>query len=155
MLRITIEQKPGKVSLTVEGKLTGPWVSALEQSWKDLRNNSSGERLSINLCGVSFIDAAGKALLAEIHHQGGKLVAEGCLNQAIVREISKEQNDEKDEKPAKGPKRTPIIFYVLFLGLSLASANSAKAQTSAARNGLPASAPTETLRLTLDQSVAL
>ena len=90
MLRITIEQKPGKISLTVEGKLAGPWVSALEQSWKDLRNSSSGKSLSINLCGVSFIDAAGKALLAEIHQQGGKLVAEGCLNQAIVWEISKE-----------------------------------------------------------------
>src|ERR1700738_81443 len=155
MLRITIERKPGKIGLTIEGKLAGPWVSALEQSWKDLRNTSSGESLSINLCGVSFIDAAGKALLAEIHHQGGKLVAEGCLNQAIVREIAKEQNDEKNEKPAKGPKRTPIIFYVLFLGLAVASANSAKAQTGAPRNGLPANAPTEVLRLTLDQAVAL
>src|ERR1700732_2608455 len=155
MLRITIEQKPGKRSLTVEGKLAGPWVSALAQSWKDLLSSSSGENLSINLCGVSFIDAAGKALLAEIHHQGGKLVAEGCLNQAIVREISKEQSGEKDEKPAKGPKRTPIIFYVLFVGLSLASANSAKAQTGSVRNGLPANAPTEVLRLTLDQAVAL
>src|SRR6202162_4808273 len=131
MLRITIEKKPGKTSLTIEGKLAGPWVSALEQSWRDLRDNSSGEGLSINLCGVSFIDASGRALLAEIHQQGGKLVAEGCLNQAIVREIAaKQQNDEKDDKTAKGPKRTPIIFYVLFLGLSLASANSAKAQTS-------------------------
>src|ERR1700688_3492766 len=147
MLRITIEQKPGKISLAVEGKLAGPSVSALEQSWRDLRSSSSGESLSINLCGVSFIDAAGKALLAEMHHQGGKLMAEGCLNQAIVREIAAKQDDEKDEKPAKGPKRTPIIFYVLFLGLSLASANSTKAQTSAARNRLPANAPTEVLRL--------
>src|SRR6202051_1742709 len=144
MLRITIEKKPGKTSLTVEGKLAGPWVSALEQSWKDLHDSSAGESLSINLCGVSFIDASGRALLAEIHQQGGKLVAEGWLNPAIVREIA-----------AKKPKRPPIIFYVLFLGLSLASANSAKAQTSAARNGLPANAPTEILRLTLDQSVAL
>src|ERR1700681_2034942 len=102
MLRITIEQKPGKISLTVEGKLAGPWVSALEQSWRDLRDSSSGESLSINLCGVSFIDASGRALLTEIHQQGGKLLAEGCLNQAIVREISKEQKEDKDEKPAKG-----------------------------------------------------
>jgi outer membrane protein len=156
MLRITIENKPGKSSLTVEGKLAGPWVSALEQSWKDLRDSSSGEILSINLCGVSFIDATGRALLAEIHQQGGKLIAEGCLNQAIVREIAaKQQNDERAEKPAKGPKRTPIIFYVLFLGLSLASANSARAQTGAVRNGLPRNAPTEVLRLTLDQAVEL
>jgi outer membrane protein len=155
MLRITIEKRPGKTSLTVEGKLAGPWVSALEQSWKDLRDSSSSESLSINLCGVSFIDTTGRALLAEIHRQGGKLVAEGCLNQAIVREITAKQNEEKDDKPAKGSKRTPIIFYVLFLGLSLASANSAQAQTSATHNGLPANAPTEVLRLTLDQAVAL
>ena len=154
MLRITTEQRPGKVSLTVEGKLAGQWVSALEQSWKELRDSSSGESLSINLCGVSFIDAAGKALLAEIHRQGGKLVAEGCLNQAIVREIAKGQTGEKDDKPAKGSKRTPIIFYVLFLSLYLGSANSIKAQTSP-RNELPANAPTEVLRLTLDQAVAL
>src|SRR6202051_3782584 len=153
MLRITVEKKPGKTSLTVEGKLAGPWVSALEQSWKDLHDSSAGEALSINLCGVSFIDATGRALLAEIHQQGGKLVAEGCLNQAIVREIATKQ--QKDEKPAKGPKRTPIIFYVFFLGLSLASTNSAKAQTNAPHNGLPANAPTEVLRLTLDQAVAL
>ena len=155
MLRITIEQKPGKISLTVEGKLAGPWVSALEQSWKDLRDSSSGESLSINLCGVSFIDAAGKALLEEIHQQGGKLVAEGCLNQAIVREISKDPNKENEEKPTKGSKRTPIIFYALFLAFSLASANCANAQTGTAHNGLPANAPTEILRLTLDQAVAL
>src|ERR1700681_857823 len=125
MLRITIEQKPGKTSLTVEGKLAGPWVSALEQSWKDLQASSSGKSLHVNLCGVSFIDAAGKALLAEIHQQGGKLIAEGCLNQAIVREIAaKQQQDQDHHKPVKGPKRTPIIFYVFFLGLSLASANS-------------------------------
>jgi len=155
MLRITIEKRPGKTGLTIEGKLAGPWVSALEQSWIDLRNSSSGESLSINLCGVSFIDAAGKALLTQIHREGGKLVAEGCLNQAIVREISKEQNDEKGGKSNKSPKRTPIIFYVLFLSLSLASADSSKAQTGATRNGLPANGPTEVLRLTLDQAVAL
>jgi outer membrane protein len=154
MLRITTEHRPGKVGLTVEGKLAGQWVPALEQSWKELRDSSSGENLSINLCGVSFIDAAGKALLAEIHRQGGKLVAEGCLNQAIVREIAKDKNSEKDEKPAKGSKRTPIIFYVLFLGLSLGTANSANAQTGS-HSALPANAPTEVLRLTLDQAVAL
>src|ERR1700680_3336199 len=140
MLRITIEQKPGKISLTVEGKLAGPWVSALEQSWKDLRSSSSGESLSINLCGVSFIDAAGKALLTEIHRQGGKLVAEGCLNQAIVREIAAEGGENSEKRP-EGSKRTPIIFYVLFFGLSLANGGSMCAQTVDGPSALPPNAP--------------
>jgi outer membrane protein len=153
MLRITTEQAAGKPSLTVEGKLAGPWVAALEQSWTDLRNSAPGQNLSVNLCGVSFIDAAGKALLKQIHQQGGKLVAEGCLNQAIVREIAADKSSEKNGDTHT--KKTPIIFYVLFLGLSLATGGSLRAQSTAGRNALPANAPTEILRLTLDQAVAL
>lgn len=40
-------------------------------------------------------------------------------------------------------------------GLSLGVANSAKAQTATAHNGLPSNAATEVLRLTMDQAVAL
>src|SRR5260370_29059075 len=87
MLRITKVKKRRKVTLSVEGKLAGPSVGTLEQCWRELRAASTNEKFSVNLCGVSFIDAAGKVLLEEIHRQGGELVAEGCLNQAIVREI--------------------------------------------------------------------
>src|SRR5467141_3042362 len=88
MLRITTEKKRGKIVLGVEGRLAGPWVAALEQCWRELHAASPRERFHVNLCGVSFIDAAGKVLLMEIHRQGGQLVAEGCLNQAIVNEIA-------------------------------------------------------------------
>ncbi len=154
MLRITIDQSPGKISLTIEGKLAGPWVAALEQSWGDLRRNSAGQSLSVNLCGVSFIDVAGKALLKAIYKEGGKLVAEGCLNQAIVREIARQENGSTEENAPKASKRTPIIFYILFFGLSVA-AGSLQAQTTERRSGLPANPPTQVLRLTLDQAVAL
>ena len=155
MLRITTETSQERVTLTVEGKLAGPWVQALEQSWKDLLAGSSNENLSVNLCGVIFIDAAGKALLKEIHKQGGRLVAVGCLNQAIVREIATEATGEGTEKQNAERKRNPIIFYVLFAGLTLTSGGSLRAQNADRRNGLPANAPTQTLRLTLDQAVAL
>src|SRR6202042_890533 len=95
MLRITTEQKKGKVVLTVEGRLAGPHVGTLEQSWRDAR--ASNEKVSVNLCGVSFIDPAGKTLLKEIHHQGGQLGAEGCLNHAIIREISKQGSRSKTD----------------------------------------------------------
>src|SRR5215467_14896354 len=84
MLRITTEKKRSKTILNVEGRLAGAWVGALEQCW---RERPSDEKCCVNLCGVSFIDAAGKVLLKEIHRQGGKLLAAGCLNQAIVDEI--------------------------------------------------------------------
>ncbi len=155
MLRITIDQTPERINLTIEGKLAGPWVAALEQSWGELRRNSAGQKVSVNLCGVSFIDAAGKALLKAIYKEGGKLVAEGCLNQAIVREIATQEGGSTEESGPKGSKRTPIIFYVLFFGLSMASASSLKAQATHGHNALPANPKTQVLRLTLDQAVRL
>ena len=155
MLRITTEQKKGKVVLTVEGRLAGPWVGTLEQSWRDARANN--EKVAVDLCGVSFIDPAGKTLLKEIHHQGGHLVAQGCLNQAIVREIGADAGKKRGEggegESGNGSKGSHIVFYTLLFGLLLSPA-AGRAQSSK-QNGLPNQAPAGVLRLTLEQSVNL
>src|SRR5467141_3028253 len=119
MLRITAEKKRGKTFLSVEGRLAGPWVAALEQCWRELHAASPREKFHVNLCGVSFIDAAGKALLMEIHRQGGRLVAEGCLNQAIVHEIVAREKQGTSTTGKERPKRSHIIFYTLFFSLML------------------------------------
>jgi outer membrane protein len=154
MLRITSEKKKGKVVVTVEGRLTGPWVGTLEQCWRELRAASPDEKFSLNLCGVSFIDPAGKTLLKEIHRQGGQLVAEGCLNQAIVREINDTGGRGKNENGGEGPKGSPIVFYIALLSL-LISPGAVRAQGANPNRALSATGPAETLRLTLDQAVAL
>jgi outer membrane protein len=150
MLRITTERKRGKTILSVEGRLAGPWVAALEQCW---RERVVAEKFSVDLCGVSFIDAAGKALLKQIHEQGGKLIAEGCLNQAIVDEIAGRERSEKTG--CWGPKKGPhIIFYVAFFSLLVTPAI-AHAQEAAKRSLLPRTGPAGVLRLTLGQAVSL
>ena len=151
MLRITTEKKRGKTILSVEGRLVGQWVTALEECWRDLRASAPGEKFSVDLCGVSFIDAAGKVLLRTIHRDGGQLVAEGCLNQAIVNEIAR---GEQTSHEVRGPKRSPIIFYVLFLGL-LAGPHAAGAQSAKSSSALPANPPNGVVRLTLEQAVNL
>ena len=150
MLRITTEKKRGKTVLSVEGRLAGPWVAALEQSW---RERQAGEKFSVDLCGVSFIDAAGKALLKEIHQQGGKLIAEGCLNQAIVEEISGRERSGKSGCWSR-KKGSHIIFYVTFFSLLLTPA-AGRAQGTSRQNPLPGNAPSGVMRLTLDQAVSL
>src|SRR5580692_9337485 len=150
MLRITTEKKRGRTVLSVEGRLAGAWVGALEQCW---RERAQEEKFSVDLCGVSFIDAAGKMLLKEIHQQGGKLIAEGCLNQAIVEEI------EGRERTGKGGcwgrrKGSHIIFYVAFFSLMVTPAV-ARAQGTGRQSPLPGTPPSGVMRLTLDQSVAL
>src|SRR5436309_12912551 len=108
MLRITTEKRRGKVFLSVEGKLAGPSVATLEQCWRELHAASPREKFHVNLCEVSFIDAAGKVLLKEIHRQGGQLIAEGCLNQAIVHEIIGRKKASTDDKD--GRKGSHIIL---------------------------------------------
>src|SRR3989442_6018389 len=111
MLRVTTEKRRGKTALAVEGRLAGPWVGALEQCWRELHAASPREKFHIDLCGVSFIDAAGKFLLKEIHRQGGRLVAEGCLNQAIVHEIVAREKKGTSAGAKERSKSSHIIFY--------------------------------------------
>jgi outer membrane protein len=157
MLRITSQKKRGRVTITVEGRLTGPWVGTLEQCWRELRAASPDEKFCLDLCAVSFIDPAGKTLLKEIHRQGGQLVAEGCLNQAIVREINGSANPGKGgdgNDHGEGPKGSPIVFYLALFSL-LAIPSWAGAQSTRSQGALPATRPTDVLRLTLDQAVGL
>src|SRR5215467_7727058 len=154
MLRITTQKKRGKTVLDIEGRLTGPLVGTLEQCWRELHGASPDEKLHLNLCGVSFIDAAGRMLLKEIHRQGGELVAEGCLNQAIVEDIVKSEKESKGHGRKDRSKGSHIVFYVVLLSLFFGAAN-AHAQSSGKTQTLPAAAPTEVLRVTLDQAVAL
>jgi hypothetical protein len=42
----------------------------------------------VDLTGVTFIDAAGKACLAAMHRQGAEFVTADCLTKGIVAEIT-------------------------------------------------------------------
>jgi outer membrane protein len=154
MLRITTEKKRGKTVMSVEGRLAVPSVATLEQCWRELHTSSPDEKFHVKLCGVSFIDAAGKVLLKEIHRQGGQLMAEGCLNQAIVHEIE-EGESANTENTGKGRRKgSHIIFYIALFSL-LFSAVQAEAQETNRQSALAANPSTELLRLTLDQAVGL
>src|ERR1700682_1720935 len=158
MFRITTEKKRGKLVLTVEGRLAGQGVSTLEQCWRELKGDSPEEKFNGNLCAVSFIDAAGKTLLKEIHSQGGKLVAEGCLNQAIVDEVTSQAGRSKENGVHEGEKKprakgSHIFFYVALFSF-LVSPTFSRGQSTPQQRALPANPPTEALRLTLDQAVA-
>jgi len=148
MLRITTETKRGKTILSVEGRIAGPSISILEQCWRDLCSASPRQKLSVSLCGVSFIDNAGKVLLKEMHRRGANLLAEGCLNQAIVNEIvESEKHAPRSAKSGKGS----IIFYIALVSFVL-SHSIARAQANTA---LPGPGPSQAMKLTLAQAVAL
>src|SRR5258707_13873196 len=82
MLRITTENRRGKIFLSVEGSLSGPRVATLEQCWRELFAASPPPQFFINLCGGGFLDKAGQGLLKEMDCPRAELLSEGRVNHA-------------------------------------------------------------------------
>ena len=89
MLRITVHDNPGSLTFQLEGRLAGPWVRELEECWQSTLASQRKPVLRIDLTGVTFIDAAGRAYLAVMHRHGAEFVAADWLTKAVVAEISK------------------------------------------------------------------
>jgi len=87
MLRITANGNRQVLMLRLEGRLEGPWVHELEQCWRSRLDNASGPTVCVDLTDVTYIDAVGKAQLAEMHKQGARFIAADCMTKAVVAEI--------------------------------------------------------------------
>ena len=92
MLKITVDIEGKRASLELEGRLAGPWVEELRDCWQRARIDE--RQISVVLKQVTFIDGAGRQLLAEMHRQGAVLAAEGCMTKAIVEAIIGGKNHE-------------------------------------------------------------
>ena len=88
MLRITVHDNPGSLTVQLEGRLAGPWVRELEECWQITRTRQRKPVLCYDLTGVTFIDAAGKRFLATLYTGGAEFLARGCLMRAVVAEIT-------------------------------------------------------------------
>jgi len=87
MLKITTQTDGATTIFELEGKLAGPWVQEVENCWH--RAVTDDWQVTVLLKAVTFIDGAGRKLLADMHRQGAELVAEGCMTKAIVGEIKR------------------------------------------------------------------
>src|SRR5207247_3710825 len=87
-LRINTHHKPESLTFQLEGRLAGPWVKELEECWQNSRTVPGESAVRVDLSAVSFIDAAGKKLLAAMHAAGAEFVCAGCLMRAVVAEIT-------------------------------------------------------------------
>jgi ABC-type transporter Mla MlaB component len=66
-LRVTLKEEPQRLLMKLEGKLTGPWVAECRQAWLELNTSLGKKKLTLDLCGVTFVDDSGVALLHDIH----------------------------------------------------------------------------------------
>jgi hypothetical protein len=84
MLRISVTMGQKQATVTLEGSLSGPWVDELARTLEALADGA----LDVQLDAVTFIDGAGKTLLRTLCARGVRLRASGCMNRAIVEEIT-------------------------------------------------------------------
>jgi len=121
MLKISPNTDGHTTTLELEGKLAGPWVGELEQCWRGVAHTPSGQstpRIRVHLRAVSYVDAAGRELLALMNAQGVELIAEGCMMRGIVAEIRARQGKAGHGwADGSGPKE---VLGVILLFASLA-----------------------------------
>jgi anti-anti-sigma regulatory factor len=99
MLRITTHNDPESLTFQLEGKLAGPWVRELEDSWQQALAGTRKPFIRFDLTGVTYVDAAGKEFLAAKHTQGAELIAAGCLMRAVVAEITGAADPDRAKSP--------------------------------------------------------
>jgi outer membrane protein len=118
MLKITIHDGAKMFRLQLEGRLASAWVTELEQVWKTAASMLDTKILVVNLDDVTFIDGAGKSLLADMHRAGAKFTAATPYQREAVAEITGKPVAEA-EQTATGSPWFRRLISAFFLAVAL------------------------------------
>ncbi|HJZ64778.1 MAG TPA: hypothetical protein VKD70_10695 [Candidatus Acidoferrum sp.] len=89
MLKISVNQSANLVTVKLEGKLAGLWVSELDRVWRSLLAALNSTEISFDLRDLNFVDKDGRALLRQIHSQcGATFIADTPLTRYYADEAS-------------------------------------------------------------------
>ncbi len=98
MLKITVSNmNPGTI-FVLSGRLAGPWVEEFRDCWVKQEIDEPAA-CRVDLREVTFIDAAGTALLSQMYGVGFTIQASGCLTKALVKNLGR---DERSPLRMKG-----------------------------------------------------
>jgi anti-anti-sigma regulatory factor len=94
-LKITTATTPHELAIRLEGRLAGPAVDELRRAWDLLTQSSDSKKVSIDLCSLTFVDAAGRKLLRQIHQAtNAEFQADGPLTKLFAAEACGEASAE-------------------------------------------------------------
>lgn len=89
MLRITLSGAEDGYLITLEGSLSGPWVTEAAAAWIDAAVAQPGRRIRFDLTDVCYVDDAGRELMKLMYRCGVRFETRGFGTAELVREISK------------------------------------------------------------------
>lgn len=88
MMRITQQSDGEATTLKLEGCLAGEWVGEMKRCWDEIQGATRSRVIRMDLAEVTFIDAAGRQLLAEMIEAGVTPTATNVMTKEVVREIA-------------------------------------------------------------------
>ncbi|HLO00440.1 MAG TPA: hypothetical protein VK208_18425 [Pyrinomonadaceae bacterium] len=92
MLKITrLASSNHKVTLQLDGRVTGPWVELLSQSAESVLKEGAG--LVLDLENICFIDCDGLKLIKALVNRGVKQVNATCFVLEQIRKCSEDEGD--------------------------------------------------------------
>jgi anti-anti-sigma regulatory factor len=98
-LKITTDEGPKEIALKLEGRLAGPWVPEFRQAWKSLAGTLADKKFVVDLRGVTHVDIAGRASLAEVHTQAGaQFLADTPMTKYFAEEACRPGGDGKNSR---------------------------------------------------------
>ncbi len=98
VLRISMNDQKPMATLTVEGKLVGPWATELGKTWHKLCAPLGHRQLRLDLRGVTFVDASGTRILKEIvKATGAEIFADSPLTKEFANRVRQERSKEETE----------------------------------------------------------
>jgi outer membrane protein TolC len=122
MLRITTTEIGEKVTLKLEGKLSGPWVQEFERCWRMSADIYKSRGVVVDLTGMTYVDCAGKELLCSLSKSGVQLIGSGLVPKSLIDEICPEQPVEKTVKTQGRIKQEAVrLLLVVLVPILLAS----------------------------------
>jgi ABC-type transporter Mla MlaB component len=85
MLRITVEDGEKNQTIKLEGKIAGPWIEEFERTCQSVLPSLGAKELHLDLRGVGYVDANGRALLREIYRKtNARFLADSPLTRSFV-----------------------------------------------------------------------
>ena len=68
--------------------MVGPWVDELRTVWQEQTKVVQGFQVTVDLCGLTAMDADGQRLLDELMQHGATLRCADVMNQYLVEQMS-------------------------------------------------------------------
>ncbi len=88
MLRISVKESSGTLSLIVEGRLVGPWVDELQRLCQERGAQGQAMQVTVDLCGLTAMDTRGQAVLDGLLQRGATLRCSDVMNQYLVEQMA-------------------------------------------------------------------